>query len=69
MVKYLESDYDIEGPATGLVPHFFSTISSVGGWYGVVGIFIGVSAFYFLVEYVIQRDRAKREAKAAAKRR
>ena len=68
MVKYLEADYDIEGPPQGLIPHFWSTIDALGGWKGFVGIFIGVTAFYVLVNYVIIRDRAKREAKAVRKR-
>ncbi len=68
MVKYLEADYDIEGPAQGLIPHFWTTIDAIGGWYGFIGIFIGCLGFYIIVNYVIQRDRAKREAKVSRKR-
>lgn len=67
-MKYLEADYDIESPPVGFIPHFWTTIEALGGWIGLVCIFGGVCAFYYLVNYVIQRDRAKREAKLNRKR-
>ena len=43
--------------------HFADTISVLGGWKGILAIFVFVLLFYLLVEYVVANGRRKRSLK------
>jgi hypothetical protein len=63
MVKHLESDYEMSHKPTGLVPHFWDTIDSLGGMTGLSLITIGFVLFYYFVDYMVVTSRKKREEK------
>lgn len=67
MVRYLDQDYQQASKPTGLIPHFWDTIDSLGGILGLSLLFLGICAFYYIVMYTIVSGRQKREA--AKKRR
>jgi hypothetical protein len=62
-MRHLEPDYEVENPPVGFIPHFWTTISALGGWKGLLLINLGVLAFYFTVEYIVTTNRNKRELK------
>jgi hypothetical protein len=68
MVKYLEEDYEIDGPPQGFIAHFWTTTSAIGGWKGLLALFVILIVFYVIVDYVIARDRLKREAKQSKRK-
>lgn len=63
MVKHLESDYEVDRPIITLTSHFWDTVNSLGGPIGLALIFVGVLAFYFIVDYTIYISRQRREQK------
>jgi uncharacterized membrane protein len=67
-MRHLDHDYHVTHRPTGFIPHFWDTIDSVGGVYGLIAITIGIVGFYYGVLWYILYSRAKREAKAASKR-
>ena len=70
MVRHLDTDWELEGPLNFWVHHFWDTIRALGGWKGLIILFIAMGAFYTYVVYTIESGRERREkARLAAKRR
>lgn len=60
-MKYLDPDYEVDSPPTGLIPHFFDTINVLGGWKGLLGISFGVLLFFLVIDFSISYNRKRRE--------
>ena len=43
--------------------HFVSTCESLGGWKGLLALFVIIALFYFAVWYTVTSGRKKRELK------
>jgi hypothetical protein len=57
----LKADHEIE--ELYFATHFYETIDSIGGIYGICLITFGIFLFYLYVEYTITSGRKKREQK------
>ena len=55
----LKADHEIE--ELHFITHFYDTIDSIGGIYGICLITLGIFIFYLYVEYTITNGRKKRE--------
>jgi hypothetical protein len=66
-MRHLDHDYEVAGPETGFVPHFWDTIAAVGGLQGLIILTFGIVGFYYGVLYYILYQRDKREAKKKRK--
>ncbi len=61
MPHELKADNEID--ALHLSTHFYETIDSIGGIYGIGVLVFGIFLFYMYVEYTITNGRKKREEK------
>ena len=68
MVKNLDHDWELEGPTNYYIHHFWDTIRALGGWKGILILFIGLAGFYLFVVYTIENGRIKREKAKFSKR-
>ena len=62
----LKADHEIE--ELYFTTHFYETIDSIGGIYGICLITFGIFLFYLYVEYTITNGRKKREEKKKLKK-
>ena len=61
-MKHLDSSWELENPGqTTLLSHLYDTIEALGGWKGLLVLFVGVGIFHGIVEYVISSGRKKRQ--------
>ena len=61
-MKHLDSSWELENPGqTTLLSHLYDTIEALGGWKGLLVLFVGVGNFHGIVEYVISSGRKKRQ--------
>ena len=60
-MKHLDAAYELEHPGqTTIFSHLRDTIETLGGWRGLLVIFVGVGVFHGIVEWFIHSGRKKR---------
>lgn len=69
MPRHLDHDWELEKPLNFWVHHFWDTIRVLGGWKGLLILFILMGCFYGFVVYTIEQGRKRREKQRMGKMR
>jgi hypothetical protein len=59
--KHLDQDWELDQKPTTFVFHLWDTIDSLGGWKGLLALFLGICVFYGIVTYTIDKGRKRRQ--------